>query len=390
MRKPMKITMIGQKGVPSRFGGIETHVTELSTRLVDAGHHVIAYARRWYSDKKEKRYNGIDIQYIPTIRTKHLDAIVHTALSLIHASLFVRPDIIHIHGVGPALLSWIPRILRPQATVIVTFHCIDRNHAKWNGFARLLLKWGEKAAVIFPHATITVSKTLQNYAAVEYGQETEYIPNGISPRRVATNDILLEPFALQSYRYIAMVSRLVPHKGAHTLIAAWQQAREKRPELFSQMKLAIIGGSAFTDSYIQSLHTQAQGDNSIVFTGYQHGDTLKALFAGANFMVHPSTSEGLPIAILEAMSYGKAVIGSDIPENMEVIKEYGVPFSTGSIDELADAIIELAEDPMMAASIGHEARAFVEDMYNWDDIADETIDIYKRHHAMHAGLIIVR
>lgn len=376
--------------MPSQYGGIETHVTELATRLVREGHDVFAYARPWYSSRKCKMYNGIKIKHLPTVRSKYLDTITHTLVSTIHACVFLRPDVIHFHGVGPSLLAWIPRILRPHAAVITTFHCIDRHHQKWGVFARFMLQLGERACVKFSDSTIAVSRTLSNYIALSYGKRVPTIPNGITPRRVATDNIVLEPFGLRSYRYIIMVSRLVPHKGAHTLIDAWKLAKIMRPELFKDIKLAIVGGSAFTDSYVKELHAQVADDKSIVLTGYQNGEVLQALFAGAKFAVHPSISEGLPIAVLEAMSYGKAVIGSDIPENMEVIRENGVPFSTGSIEDLAAKIIELTEDEMKSASIGHTAREFVETEYNWDDIARDTIELYKEHTALREGVLAIR
>lgn len=382
----MKIAMIGQKGVPNRFGGIETHVTELSTRLVRAGHVVIAYARPWYC-REYDRYNGIKIKILPSIHTKHLDAISHTLLATVHACLIERPDVIHFHGVGPSLLAWLPRLLRPQAVVISTFHCIDREHAKWGSVARAALQFGERAALRFPQATIAVSKVLINYIACTYRARANYIPNGITPIRVTTDDVILAPHGLRSYNYIAMVARLVPHKGAHTLIEAWQKARAARPDLLQDLKLAIVGGSAHTDRYVRELQAMALGDDSIVLTGYQTGATLEALFAGARFMAHPSESEGLPIALLEAMSYGKAVIASDIPENLEVIADHGLTFATGSVDELAAKIIELASDPTLCASLGHSAREFVEIHYNWDEIAAETLKLYREHLALREGVL---
>lgn len=384
----MKIAMIGQKGVPAQYGGIETHVTELSTRLVRAGHSVTAYARPWYHDGTE-RFNGITVKTLPSLKTKHLDAISHTLISTIHACLFLRPDVIHFHGVGPSLLSWIPKLLSPRTVVVSTFHCIDRMHEKWGWIPRMMLQMGERASVRYPHATIAVSKTLRNYVSMSYGERVNYIPNGISPQRVTTDDLLLHPFGLKSFKYIAMVSRLVRHKGAHTLIAAWKRARQTHPEVLKDLKLAIVGGSAFTDDYVSELHAMAQGDDSIVFTGYQSGEALDALFAGAKFVAHPSMSEGLPISVLEAMSFGKAVVASDIPENMEVISDHGVPFTAGSIEELADKIVELAQDDMTSASIGHAAREFVETQYNWDDIAQETIRVYQKHAALQDAVLAI-
>lgn len=386
----MKIAMIGQKGLPAKFGGIETHVEQLSTRLVREGHQVIAYARPWYTPGGSAPFNGIDVKVLPSLHTKHFDAISHTLISTLHACLFARPDVIHYHGVGPSLMAWLPKLLRPHATVITTFHCIDREHGKWGSVARFALQMGERFCVRFANETIAVSKTLVNYIGIQFKKRVSYIPNGITPRRVTTDNVILRPFGLRSFQYIAMVSRLVPHKGAHVLIAAWQKAKYERPELFADLKLAIVGGSSFTDDYVKSLHAQARGDNSIVFTDYQRGDALSALFAGAKFMVHPSASEGLPIAILEGMSYGKAVLASDIPENMEVIEQHGVSFVTGSVDDLAQKMIGLLEDEMQTASIGHAAREFVETDYNWDDITRETLKVYEDHSALREGVLAIR
>ena len=383
----MKIAMIGQKGVPGKFGGVETHVTELSTRLVRAGHTVIAYARRWYTPKGSAMFNGIRVVRLPSLHTKCLDTITHTFMAVLHAVIFVRPDIYHFHGVGPSLLAWMPRLLAPRATVITTFHSVDRFHDKWGVFARFMLKLGERAALAFAHTTIAVSKTIAEYAKTEYDGTAVYIPNGITPQRVSTDPILLEPFGLEPFGYVLMVSRLVPHKGAHTLIDAWKIAKEKNPSLFRTLKLAIVGGSAFTDEYVRKLEAQAATDPSIVMTGYQAGETLEALFAGARFVAHPSTSEGLPIAVLEAMSFGKAVIASDIPENQEVVGDYGMTFKVNDAVDLADKLTDLVRDPMQAASLGHVARTFVEDVFNWDDIAAEVLSIYRVHTVAPEGLL---
>ncbi|MFZ2681942.1 MAG: glycosyltransferase family 4 protein [Patescibacteria group bacterium] len=383
----MKIIMIGQKGMPSKFGGVETHVSEISTRLVRAGHTVIAYARNWYTPKGTTKFNGVQIVRLPSLHTKVADAISHTFLAAVHALIFVRPDVYHFHGVGPSLLAWMPRVFAPKATVITTFHSVDRYHAKWGKFAQFVLKLGERAALTFAHTTIAVSKTITDYSLAEYGLQSVYIPNGITPQRVATDPILLAPFGLEPYGYVVMVSRLVAHKGAHTLIAAWKLAKSQTPELFRSLKLAIVGGSAFTDKYVSDLKAQAAQDSSVVLTGYQAGETLEALFAGARFAVHPSVNEGLPIAVLEEMSYGKAVIAADIPENREIVDDYGVIFKAGDVEDLAAKITELVKDPMQAAGLGHVARTFVEESFNWDDIATDILDVYRARTVIPDGVL---
>jgi glycosyltransferase involved in cell wall biosynthesis len=375
----MKIVMIGQKGLPNTYGGVETHVAHLATRLVRAGHQVIAYARRWYSPKGTTSYNGIKVVRMFSVHLKQLDAITNVFFATLHAMFVVRPDVYHYHGVGPALLAWMPRVFAPKSTVVVTFHSIDRLHEKWGWFAKFMLKLGERASVAFGHSVIAVGKTIAEYIQKTYGVDAVYIPNGISPRRAATDPILLEPFGLHPFDYVLMVSRLVPHKGAHTLIEAWKIARAKQPTLFRGLKLAIVGGSAFTDDYVRSLQTAAAADPSVVMTGYQSNESLEALFTGARFVVQPSVTEGLSLALLEAMAYGKAVIATDIPENREVFGVYGVTFPVNDVEVLAEKMIAFVQDPMQAASLGHVARTYVEDNYNWDDIATETLNIYRHH-----------
>ncbi len=175
----MKIAMIGQKGIPTRFGGIERHVEELAIRLGTLGHEVRVYTRAWYAAPKKRFSRGVSTVVTPTVNTKHLDAIVHTFTATIHA-IGAGVDVIHYHGVGPSLLSFIPRIFAPRIRVVSTFHCIDRKHQKWNVFARLALGLGERAACVFPHATIAVSKTLQAYCDNSFNTDTIYVPNGIS------------------------------------------------------------------------------------------------------------------------------------------------------------------------------------------------------------------
>lgn len=375
----MKIAMLGQKGVPAAFGGIERHVDELSSRLAARGHEVLVYCRKWYLDleiqnAKSKTQNVRSV-VVPTIRRKHFDAIVHTLIATLHA-LRENPDIYHYHGVGPSLLSWIPRLVRPHARVITTFHCIDRKHQKWGLVARIALRIGEWSACRFAHTTITVSRTLEQYCRDVYETNTIYIPNGIAAHATPSNT-LIKRFGLATDGYIAQVARLIRHKGVHLTIRAWQNLQHECPELLKNKKLAIVGDSVFTDDYVAELKTFAAGDSSIVFTGFQSGALLDELYANALFIVHPSLSEGLPIAVLEAMSYGKIVLASDIPENMEIIAEHGVACQAGDVDDLTQKMKALFETPECLPQAGAEARDFVLKHYHWDDITSEVLRAYE-------------
>ena len=375
----MKIAMIGAKGLPAKFGGIETHVAEISTRLIKAGYEVVVYARNWYTEKEIFAYNGIQIIRVPSFVSpvKATDGVTNVLLATLHAVFFLKPDIYHFHGVGPALFAWLPRIFASRAKVIVTVHALDKDQAKWPEWSRKWLELGERATTVFAHEVIVVSRYLQRYFKDRFGVIANYLPNGVNPVRVVTDYTVLTPFSLQPHDYILMVSRLVRHKSAQTMISAWQEARKSRPNLFTGLKLAIVGGSAATDDYVAELKEQIADDDSIVMTGFQSGSVLSGLFAGARFVVHPSTMEGLPIAVLEGMSYGKAVIAADIPANREAVGEQGLTFAPGDIAQLAKAIVYFLETPKEVISRGHMSRVFVEDAYNWEEITAGLKVVYK-------------
>ena len=367
--------MIGQKGIPTSFGGIERNVEVLSTRLGRLGYEVIVYTRAWYAAPNARFSPGVRTVATPTIHTKHLDAITHTLTSTFHA-IFSGVDVIHYHGVGPTLLSFIPRLLAPRTKVITTFHCIDRFHGKWGWFARLMLWLGEWACCRFPHETIVTSKTLAKYCREKFGRETNIVYYGIEAPETEQGDEVIRRFGLKRDGYVAMVSRLVRHKGAHYLIAAYQELKKRG--LTNGKKLALVGDSAFTDEYVASLKRLADGDPDIVFTGYLKGKALAQMFAGAYCLAHPSESEGMPIAVLEAMGYGKCVVASDIPENMEAITENGLPFGDRNVADLARALEQALANPDLVREKGAAARAYILARHGSDLMAKEVSRIYKR------------
>ncbi len=375
----MKIAIIGSKGIPARSGGIERHVEELSSKFEDLGMEVFVYSRKWFTRTSDPVYiyNGVNIIYTPSIRTKHLDTISHVFFSTVHA-LFRKYDVIHYHGVGPALMAWLPRIFRPGMTVVTTFHCIDRKHQKWGWFARQMLRLGEWCACKFAHRTITVSKVLQQYVWEAYEAETEYIPNGVNlPARksdwMKEFDILKE-FDLRAGRYFIIVARLVRHKGIHIAVEAFKKFKH---DYGNSYKLVVVGDSAFTDDYVTALKIMVGNDPDIIFTGYRGGKELEALYRNAYLMIHPSESEGLPIAVLEGMSYGLGILASDIYENIEVTGGYGILFQNRNVNDLKNKLADMARSPEMVKSLGEKSREHVKLNYNWDEIAKKTVEIYR-------------
>ena len=372
----LRIAMIGQKGIPTLAGGIERHVEELSLRLGRQGREVLVYTRAWYAAPQRDLAPGVSTIKAPTIKSKHLDAIVHTLTSTVDA-IKSKVDVIHYHGVGPSLLAWIPRIFAPQIKVVSTFHCIDRKHAKWGRFARLSLLLGEWVACKFPHATITVSRTLEAYCRDRFDCEATYIPNGITPvSEEPSEQEYLKKYGLEPNQYLLMVSRLVRHKGQHRLIAAYRQLKTEGK--INGLKLVFAGGSAFTDDYVKELKAQAANDPDIIFTDNISGEELKQIFTHTYMVVHPSSSEGLPIAVLEAMSYGRAVLASDIPEIMEITNKYGFAHRNRDVAHLTKKLGELIASPELVKMTGQRAQRFVESDYAWDDVATNVAKLYKK------------
>ncbi|HBF67372.1 MAG TPA: glycosyl transferase family 1 [Candidatus Magasanikbacteria bacterium] len=376
----MRVAMIGQKGLPAAYGGVERHVEELSTRLAKRGIEVTVYNRRWFSDYQKKTFQGIRVVTTPTLHTKHFDTITHTLTSTIHA-LITHHDIIHFHGVGPSLLSWIPRIFSPHTVVITTFHCIDRKHKKWGGFARIMLRLGEWSTCRFAHKIIAVSKTIAAYALAVYDCTAIYIPNGINPVKPITNSeqIIQNQFGLTHNNYVAVVTRLIPHKGIHHLITAFTGLNTKK-------KLVIVGGGHFTDLYVKRLHELTHGDKRIIFTGFQSGAALHALYEHAALVVQPSELEGLSISLLEAMNYGRPLLASDIDENREALSDYGWYFKSGNSADLARQLKKLLATPRITlerrAKIG---QVYVNNLFNWDTITSDTLHLYEKLVAVKPG-----
>ncbi|MFB6181786.1 MAG: glycosyltransferase family 4 protein [Candidatus Magasanikbacteria bacterium] len=376
----MKIAMIGQKGIPAQYGGVETHVERLSQNLAERDFDVSVYCRRWYSenesDENQEKHSSIRQIYSPSIKTKRLDTITHTLTSTIHA-LTQDYDIIHYHGVGPSLFSWIPRIFS-NSKVISTFHCIDRKHGKWGILGKTVLRIGEWASCNFPHETISVSKGIKNYAYKAYDTATKHIPNGtpLYTKNTETNQI--EKWNLNSKEYILVVSRLISHKGVHYVIEAFKKLKNQFPKLMEEKKLVIVGSARYDDKYTEKIKNMAKSKNDIILTGFQTEESLEQLFSNAKLMISASENEGLPITILEGMSYKLPVILSDIPEHKELIDNPEYLFENKNIQDLQETLKKtLKQNKKDLNKQAERNRKKIEQEYSWDSITEEIIDLYK-------------
>lgn len=375
----MRIAIIGSKGIPARAGGIERHVEELAIRLAKRGFDVTAYTRPWYTGTRKTSHQGVRLVPLASLQTKHLDAISHTFVSTLHA-MKEGFDVYHYHGVGPSLLAWMPRIFRPSAKVVVTFHCLDRRVQKWGRAARAILKFGEWAATHYAHKTIVVSKTLAHYVREVYDCQAVYIPNGVKVSKPAAKDIdVLDDLGLDKGRYAIMVGRMIRSKNADKLIDAWKRLKAVSTDLrVLGMKLVIVGDGDMSDPYVWEVRAKAAGAKDIVMAGARYGAELNALVAHAAFGVHPSSTEGLPMAVLEKMAHGKAVLASNIPEHLEIIEGRGFTFHLDDPRDLMLQLYWMITHPRQCAFMGHEAQKHVASYFNWEKIAKETALVYNQ------------
>ncbi len=367
----LKIAVLGTRGIPAKHGGIERHCEELYTRLARLGHDVTVFTRSRYVESQTDLYKGVKLKPLPTIYTKHLETIIHT-LNASFMALFGDYDVVHYHGIGPSLLSWIPR-LKPGTKVVSTCHALEWERAKWGRFAKLCLKLGERSAVAFSHGMICVSSHLCRYFEGAYGRRAVCIPNGVSAAKDAEASV---PAAdrLDCPRrrgYFLFVGRLVPEKGIHLLIKAFKKLK-------ADVDLVIAGGSSNTDDYVEKIQNMASGDKRISFPGYVYGESLSSLYSNALAFVLPSDVEGMPISLLEAMAHGIPAIASDIDPNREVMgtrNRFGYLFKRGDGDDLKEKL-ELALNDRLLRAKGLQARDFVSKHYSWDEIAGMTEEFY--------------
>ena len=370
-----KIAMIGHKRIPSREGGVEIVVYELSKRLVKKGFLVDAYNRKGHhvSGKKfiqkvGKYHKGIRIISVPTFENSKLNAIVYSFLATFRA-LFARYDTIHFHAEGPCSMIWLPRILGIHC--VATIHGLDWQRAKWGNFASAFLKFGERMAVKYANEIVVLSENMKVYFQQEYGRHTIFIPNGIEKPEKKEPLEIKERWNLEKNEYILFLARIVPEKGVHYLIEAYQK-------LSTDKKLVIAGGSSHSIVYYQEIKEMAQNNVNIIFTDFVGGRVLEELYSNAYCFVLPSDIEGMAIGLLEAMSYGNCCLVSDIRENTEVIENFGECFKQGDVDSLQQRLKYLLDNPEVVYEYKENASKFICEKYSWDKIVEETIKLYEK------------
>lgn len=370
----LNICMFGHKRIPSREGGIEVVVEELAARMVCKGHSVTCYNRTGchiggieYDTQIERQYKGIQIKRVPTIEKRGLAA-VSSSFFAACCSAVGRYDIVHIHAEGPAFFSWIPWLFGKK--VVVTIHGLDWKRAKWkDGIGRLFIRFGEKIAVKFAKRIIVLSESAQQYFTDVYGIKTCLIPNGVTISERAKNEQIDALYGLKSDSYILYLGRIVPEKGVHYLVRAFQQVNTDK-------KLVIAGSESDTKEYMCKLKKITSQDQRIIFTGFVQGRLLRELYSNAYFYCLPSDVEGMPISLMEAMSYGSCCLTSDIPECKNIVGNYGMTFQRGNIEDLQNKLQYLCDHKEIVNSLRNGASEYICAKYNWDKIVDDTLNLY--------------
>ena len=372
-KKQLNIVMLGHKRIPSREGGVEIVVEELSTRMVAAGHKVICLNRagshvsgKAFDAEALTTYKGIRIKTVPTLDKKGLAAMTASVTGAIVAA-FGRYDVVHFHAEGPCAMLWLPKLFGKRC--IATIHGLDHQRAKWGKFARTYIMLGEKCAAKFADEIIVLSKGVQQYFQETYGRKTVFVPNGVTKPESQEAQLITEEYGLKKDNYILFLGRLVPEKGISYLIDAFKSVRTDK-------KLVIAGGSSDTNEFANSLKAQAAGDDRILFTGFVQGRKLEELYSNAYIYTLPSDLEGMPLSLLEAMSYGNCCVTSDIEECAAVTENYGLTFPKGDVNGLRALLQRLCDNAEEVKHYQETSADYITQKYSWDDVVNQTLELY--------------
>jgi glycosyltransferase involved in cell wall biosynthesis len=361
----MKIMVLGIRGMPNVQGGVETHAEHLYRELALLGCDVEALVRSPFAHRGQHRFGSVRLRRLWSPSRPGLEAFVHSLLGVIYAG-FRRPDVLHIHAIGPAIVAPIARMLGLR--VVVTHHGTDYQREKWGRFARWVLRSGERNGMKYAHARIAISANLVNLIQSQYGLDSHLIPNGVkvnSPSR-DTNEV--RRFGLEPGKYFLHVGRMVPEKRQLDLIRAYS----RHPHGW---KLALVG-SIDSTPYAQQIRALSDTPG-LLLTDYLSGESLRQLYSHAGAFILPSSHEGLPIAMLEALSYGLEVLASDIPANLEVGLDSSHYYPLGDLTALSAGLIRLERSSPDEAA--RRARSlWTASKYDWTRVAKQTLEVYQQ------------
>jgi glycosyltransferase involved in cell wall biosynthesis len=365
----LRVIMLGLRGFPDVQGGVETHAEHLCPCLKELGCDVEVIVRSSYMPPdRGDEWHGVRYLRVWSPKASGLETIVHSFLGVLVAA-WQRPDVLHIQAIGPALMVPLARLLGLH--VVVTHHGPDYEREKWGPLARLVLHAGESWGMRFSNCRIVISQNISKLVRDKYGLNSDLIPNGVSLPEVPRSTSMLQKFGLAASRYVLMVSRLVPEKRQTDLIEAFADAK------LDGWKLVLVGGSAYADAYAAEVAARAQATAGVVMAGFQSGLALRELYAHAGIFVLPSSHEGLPIALLEALSFGLPVVASDIPAHLEIGLDDAHYFPLGDVSALAKRLVSFAQNPW-PSELREKTRSWLAAREDWRSVAERTLGCYRR------------
>ena len=364
--RSLRIAMLGMRGVPANYGGLETVAEEVGARMVDRGHDVTVYCRRGHGPSALLSHRGMERMVLPSVRQKHLDTPVHTTVSSMHA-LLRRSDVVHVFGVGNA--PWLPLLRFAGKGTVISVDGMDWRRRKWGRLPRWWLERSSLLAIRRFDACITDSREVARYYRETYGREPHYIAHGVDARAVEGTGAL-ETYGLRDRGYVLFVGRVTPEKGVHHLLDAFRG-------LPADMQCVIVGDGSADRAYWRRLEERAAADSRIRLLGPVYGEATRELFAHAYAYVQPSEVEGTALSLVEAMGFGNCVIVSNIAENLETVGDAGISFDIARpVQSLRERLCEVFASPAVveerrAASLDHARRE-----YSWTNVADAHERLY--------------
>jgi glycosyltransferase involved in cell wall biosynthesis len=365
----LRVIMLGLRGFPNVQGGVETHAEHLCPCLKELGCDVEVIVRSSYMPPdRGDDWHGVRYLRVWSPKASGLETVVHSFLGVLVAA-WQRPDVLHIQAIGPALMVPLARLL--GLNVVVTHHGPDYEREKWGSLARMVLRAGEAWGMRFSNGRIVISQTIRKLVRDKYGLNSDLIPNGVTLPDVPRSTSVLQNFGLAPGRYVLMVGRLVPEKRHADLIQAFADAR------LDGWKLVLAGASEHPDAYAAAVAARAQATAGVVMAGFQCGLALRELYAHAGIFVLPSSHEGLPIALMEALSFGLPVVASDIPAHLEIGLDDAHYFHLGDVSALADRLASFAHSPW-PSELRDKTRSWLAEREDWRSVAERTLGCYRR------------
>lgn len=363
------IYVFGVRGFPDVQGGAEKHCEQLYIRLVKLGCRVTVFTRKPYVPlwKNMPEWQGVRLIHLWSPMFKGVEAAFHSFLATI-VCLIRRPEVVHIHNMGPALMTGLLKLVGLK--VIVTYHSINYHHQKWGRFAKAILKLGERLGCRYADQIITISEGIKKHVKRKFNRDAYLIHNGVEIIEPTRKTDYIEDIGLTPNKYCLTVGRLVPEKGLDDLISAFSS-------LQTDWKLAIAGDAYHKTSYSRRLKSQAANNSNIVITGFIGGDSLNEIYSQAGLFVLPSYYEGFPIVTLEALSYGLPVLLSNIAPNKEIGLDENRYFPVGDKEALAERLDYWMKNGSLSREEQIRQIKMVRQKYDWDDIAEQVLQVYK-------------